>query len=445
MLEKKYDYDVLYLGSGHGTFDGAIPLASKGFKVAVVESGLIGGTCPNRGCNAKITLDAPVPLQREVEDLQGIVTTPIALNWSETVKHKHDVIKDLPEFIAGLLKKNGIDILHGHGKFLDSHTLDVDGKQVTAAKVVIATGLHPHRLDIPGKDLAHDSSEFMNLTELPAKIAIIGAGYISLEFATIANAFGSEVTVLMHGQKALRKFHQPFVEHVITDLEKRGVHFVRTASVSYLEKQETATVVHYGNGKKLLVDWVLDATGRIPNVENLGLEKIGVKYDKDGVIVNNHLQTTVSNVYASGDVVKKTQPKLTPTAIFESTYLLHLFAGETAEAINYPAISSVVFTSPRIARVGLSVEEAEKSPTHTVVKNNVLDNWYRQVTRETFGENALVFDKDHHLVGATEVSEHAEDVINSLLPAVELRLEPEQIERIVHLFPTIGSASWELL
>ncbi|KRL37385.1 dihydrolipoyl dehydrogenase family protein [Liquorilactobacillus uvarum] len=444
-MENEYDYDVLYLGSGHGTFDGAIPLAAKGFKVAIVESGLIGGTCPNRGCNAKITLDAPVPLQRQAEDLQGIVTAPVALNWSETVKHKHDVIKGLPDFIAGLLKNNEVTVLHGHGKLLNQHTVDVNGQSTTAAKIVIATGLRPHHMDIPGSELAHDSSEFMDLKELPAKIAIIGAGYISLEFATIANAFGSEVTILMHGQKALRKFHQPFVEHIIADLEKRGVHFVRNAAVSRLEKHGMGTTVHYAGNKAVHVDWVLDATGRIPNVENIGLENTGVEYDKDGVIVNDHLQTTIPNIYASGDVIKKSQPKLTPTAIFESTYLMHLLAGETSAAINYPAIPSVVFTSPRIARVGVPVEEAEKSDEYTVVKNNVLDNWYRQVTRETFGENALVFDKAHHLVGATEVSEHAEDVVNSLLPAIELKLKPEQIERIIHLFPTISSASWELL
>ncbi|KRM96786.1 glutathione reductase [Liquorilactobacillus aquaticus DSM 21051] len=444
-MENKYDYDVLYLGSGHGTFDGAIPLAGKGLKVAVVESGLIGGTCPNRGCNAKITLDAPVPLQRQVEDLQGIVTSPITLNWSETVKHKHDVISGLPAFIAGLLKDNGVTVLHGRGKLLDRHTVSVGGQTATAAKIVIATGLRPHRLNIPGSELAHDSSEFMDLKELPAKIAIIGAGYISLEFATIANAFGSEVIVLMHGQKALRKFHQPFVEHIIADLEKRGVHFVRSANVAYFEKKEAETIVHYANDRTVSVNWVLDATGRIPNVEDLGLKDIGVKYDKDGIIVNDHLQTTVPNIYASGDVLKKSQPKLTPTAIFESTYLMHLFAGETSSAISYPAIPSVVFTSPRIARVGLPVEKAAENDDYTVVKNNVLDNWYRQVTRETFGENALVFDKSHHLIGATEVSEHAEDVINSLLPAIELKLKPEQIERLIHLFPTIGSASWELL
>ncbi|KRL00842.1 dihydrolipoyl dehydrogenase family protein [Liquorilactobacillus capillatus] len=444
-MEKKYDYDVLYLGSGHGAFDGAIPLASKGFKVAVIESGLIGGTCPNRGCNAKITLDAPVPLQRQVEDLQGIVTTPISLNWPKTVAHKHDVIKGLPDFIGGLLVDHGVTLLHGRGEFLDQHTLDVEGQHVTAAKIVIATGLRPHRLAIPGSELAHDSSEFMNLQELPAKIAIIGAGYVSLEFATIANAFGSEVTVLMHKEKALRRFYQPFVEHIITDLEKRGVQFIRNAGISHFKKDGTKTTIYYAENKNLSVDWILDASGRIPNVENLGLAKIGVEYDSAGIIVNDHLQTTVTNIYASGDVIKKEQPQLTPTAIFESTYLMHLFAGETSSPIDYPAIPSVVFTSPRIARVGVSVAEAENNPAYTVVKNNVLDNWYRQVTRETFGENALVFDKEHHLVGATEVSEHAEDVINSLLPAIELNLAPEQAERLIHLFPTISSASWELL
>ncbi|KRL99050.1 dihydrolipoyl dehydrogenase family protein [Liquorilactobacillus satsumensis] len=443
MSTKEFDYDVLYLGSGHGTFDGAIPLAATGKRVAVVESGLIGGTCPNRGCNAKITLDAPVALQQTATALQGLVSPQLELNWNATVAHKHEVIKDLPGFIAGLLKDAGVTLFKGRGHFIDPHTIAVGTQQLSAEKIVIATGLHPHRLDIPGRQLAHDSREFMNLQELPHRIVIIGAGYISLEFATIANAFGAQVTVLLRGDKALRKFHQPFVQKLLALLEKRGVTFIKNTTVTSFSEEYGVKQVHYNQTETVAADWILDATGRNPNTEGLGLTELGVAYDEAGIIVNDHLQTTVPNIYASGDVIKKKQPRLTPTAIFESKYLQQLFAGTTTAPIDYPAIPSVVFSSPRIAWLGLSPVQAAQDAAISQVHHNVLDNWYRHVEREQYGENILLFDKEHHLVGATEISEHAEDVINALLPALELKLDPAQVGRLIHLFPTISSAAWE--
>lgn len=436
-----YDYDVLYIGSGHGTFDGAIPLAAKGVHVGIIEADLIGGTCPNRGCNAKITLDAPVELQRRAEALSGIVTGQLGIDWSQNMAHKHQVIDDLPNFINGLLESVGIKVLHGYGQLVDAHTVAVGDQQVTADKIVIATGLRPHRLDIPGTDLAHDSSDFMNLTELPANITIIGAGYIAMEFATIANAAGAKVTMIMRGDKALRRYHQPFVEAIISDLEKRGVRFMRHTQVTAIEQADSQLHVVTDQDETLTTDWVLDATGRIPNIENLGLEKVGVVTTEHGIKVNSHLRTTVDNIYASGDVLDKKQPRLTPTAIFESMYLSRKFAGESDAPIDYPAIPSVVFTSPQIAKVGVSVEAAEKDGL-TIEKHDVLDDWYRHVNKERFGQNALIFDQGHHLVGATEVSDRADDVINTLLPAIALKLDKEQIGRIVTLFPTIGSSAW---
>ncbi|WP_288527935.1 NAD(P)/FAD-dependent oxidoreductase [uncultured Secundilactobacillus sp.] len=439
-----YDYDVLYLGCGHGTFDGAIPLAQSGKKVGVIESRLIGGTCPNRGCNAKITLDAPVKLTRAKERLEGIVNGDWSLDWGQMVAQKQAVIDPLPDMISGLLTGVGVQIITGRGELTDAHTIEVDGKPITADKLVIATGLRPNKLAIPGTELAHDSEDFMNLTTLPKRLAIVGSGYISMEFATMANAAGAAVTVLMHGDRALRQFHQPFVETVIEDLIKRGVTFIKNAGVHEFAQSGDAYTVTYGDGQSLTVDWILDATGRIPNVENIGLETVGVAFNEHGIEVNNHLQTSVANIYASGDVIDKQQPKLTPTAIFESVYLMQLFSGQTDQPIDYPAIPSTVFTSPRIAKVGESVETAEKKGDK-VVTNQIKDDWYRQVDRQTLGASKLVFDADHKLIGATECSEEADNAIDTLLPAIEFGLDASQVGRIVHLFPTIAASAWEKL
>lgn len=144
-MKNPYDFDVLYLGSGHGAFDGAGPLAASGKKVAVVEGDMIGGTCPNYGCNAKITLDTPVVLQRLAERMQGVVSGNIKINWSALVAHKQAVIKPLPNAIGTGLTQNGVTIIHGYGKFQDAHTVVVGEKTYTADKIVIATGQRPHR------------------------------------------------------------------------------------------------------------------------------------------------------------------------------------------------------------------------------------------------------------------------------------------------------------
>lgn len=435
-----YDYDVLYLGSGHGTFDGAIPLAQSGKKVGIIESGLIGGTCPNRGCNAKITLDSPVVLQRFAERLKGIVDTVPKINWAANVKHKQEVIDGLPGMITGLLDSVGIDIIKGHGILTDSHTIEVDGHPHTGEKLVISTGLRPNRLDIPGAELMHDSEDFMNLTKLPEHIAIIGSGYISLEFATISNAAGAKVTVLMHEDHTLRQFNQSYVDTVMDDLEHRGVKFIKFAGVSSVERYGKDLLVNYADGK-LKVDWILDATGRIPNVEDIGLETVGVKYNQKGIEVNDFLQTTVDNIYASGDVIDKVQPKLTPTAIFESLYLTKLLSGKESRPIKYPVIPSVVFTSPRIAKAGVSVQEAQKQG-YKIKVNHLPDDWYRQVDKQNLGESTLIYDNDGKLVGVTEISEQADNVINTLLPAIELGMTEEQLGRMVYLFPSLASATW---
>lgn len=440
-MSEEFDYQVLYIGAGHGTFDGAIPLAATGCKVGVIESGLVGGTCPNRGCNAKITLDEPVKVMREVERLNDVLTGDIKLDWNGNVAHKQEVIDSLPEMITGLMNSVGIDIVKGYAKFKDQHTVVVDGKEITADKIVISTGLRPHRLDVPGEDLTHDSEDFMNLKLLPKDIAIIGSGYIGMEFATIANAAGSNVTVMLHSDKALRRFHQPFVEKVMTDMTERGIKFIRDSKVAGFTADGSKVKVEYGSGEELATDFVLDATGRIPNTENMNLDKIGVEYNEHGIVINDHLQTTVDNIYASGDVIDSDQPKLTPTAIFESVYLMKLFSGKTSDAIKFPVVPSVVFTSPRIAEAGVSIEDAEKQDL-SVTDSDLSQDWYYQVDKETLAESKQVHDKEGRLVGITEMSDQADDVINSLLPIIELKLDPDQIGRIVSLFPSIGSAAF---
>ncbi|WP_334352579.1 dihydrolipoyl dehydrogenase family protein [Companilactobacillus sp. HBUAS56257] len=438
----KFDYDVLYIGAGHATFDGGAPLAETGVKVGVIESGLVGGTCPNRGCNAKIAIDEPVKMTREAERLNGILKGDLTIDWTKNIEHKQEIIDVLPDNLTARLTDAGADVIHGHAQFKDEHTVVVDGKrEITAEKIVIATGLRPHRLDIPGTELAHDSEDFLNLKNLPKRITIIGSGYIGMEFATIANASGADVTVMLHTDKVLRNFYQPYVQKVVDGLKSRGVTFIENSNVQKFAQKDNELEITYGNNQSLTTDWILDATGRIPNLDNLGLDKVGVKYDKTGVFVNEYLQTNVENIYAAGDVVSNDLPKVTPAAYFESKYLMKLFSKQTSDPIKYPVIPSVVFTSPRIAQAGISVE-AGQAKGYEISTNDLANYWYYQVDKEPIAESKQIHDKDGHLVGVTEISDQAQDAVNALLPAIEFKFDREQVSRLIGIFPSIGYAAW---
>lgn len=446
MKNPKFDYDVIYIGSGHGAFDGAKTLCKLGFKIAFVEANAVGGTCPNWGCNAKITLDGPVTLAKTQRRMKGIVEGDTKLNWTENVKHKHAGIDPIKVNREATMKDLGMDVLHGFAKFTDAHTLEINGEHVTSDKIVIATGLTPHRVDVEGSELSHDSKDFLDLEVMPKRMAIVGTGYIAMEFATMANEAGADVTMFMHGDKALRPFHQPYVQLLMKEMEDEGITFIKNSDLRSFSKNGDVYTVTYAGGKTMDVDYILDASGRVPMVHNMGLEDVGVKYDeKKGVLVNDYLQTSVDNIYASGDVAATGQPNLTPTATFESQYLKHLFAGETNQPIDFPAIPSVVFTSPRISQMGVSIEEAEKSDEYTVEKHDMVNAWFRQINKETIAQNAYIFDKQHRLVGFTEISDQADNAVDMIVPAVNMHMTPMEIERNVHLFPSIGHDTWKNL
>lgn len=435
------DFDVLFIGSGQGAYNGAIPMSQAGLKVAVAEEGRFGGVCTNRGCNAKITLDRPVEILRQVEQLQGkgFNGAPI-LNWEDLMAHKHEVIDGLSESNRMKLVNAGVTILTGHAKFVDDHTVSIDGHHYSSTKIVIVSGQHPHRMEIPGSELFHDSTDFLVTEHLPAKMAIIGGGYVAMESATIANAFGCDVTVILRGTKVLRDFYQPYVQKIISDLQSRGVKFNFSESLERASQTPAGIQLNGTDGYQLTTDYVLDASGRRPNVQNMDLDRIGLKFDEvTGIEVDDHLQTNVSGIYATGDVIQKTVPKITPTAIFESLYLSHLFKQETTAAINYPAVPHTVFTSPRIAAVGVEVAEAKAHPEkYHIAEFDYATDWFRQVGNETNGGITIVYDADNIVVGAVSYGNDAVETINGLTDIIENKTSHEDVERLLYIFPSIA-------
>ncbi len=436
------DFDVLFLGSGQGAWNGAIPMAKAGLKVGVIEEGLFGGVCTNRGCNAKITLDRPVELLRQVEQLKGRGFDSLpSLNWPDLMAHKHEVIDSLAESNKQKLENAGVQTIIGRGTFVDSHTIEVDGTAYSADKIVIVTGQLPHRLDIPGSELFHDSTDFLVLEEMPEKITFIGGGYIAMEFATVANAFGSDVTMILRGTKVLKDFHQPYVEEVVKDLKRRGVKFQFDVTLDSAEKTDQGIVLHGKEGYQHTTDYVLDATGRVPQTENMNFEGIGLEFDPiKGIPVNDHLETNLKGVYATGDILDKKQPKITPVAAYESQYLAHLFAGDTDEGIVYPPIAYNVFTSPRIASAGVTPEEAQANPDEYTVTavDYAGKDWFHQVGNDDINKITFVYDKDDYMVGVTNVGNDAVETVNGLLDVMNAKLKAPDQEELIYIFPSIA-------
>ncbi len=440
------DYDVVFIGSGHAAWHAAITLRQAGKSVAIVEEDTIAGTCTNYGCDPKILLDGPFELNHQLSQYQGVgVENHATINWQQLMAYKHQVIDPLPIQMATLFKKLGIEILNGHGRLVSPHEIDVDGQRVTAKDIVIGTGQRPRKLNIPGQDYLHDSRDFLSLEEMPKRITFIGAGIISLEFASMAIQLGAEVHVIEFTDHALGNFHKTYADKIVQVLTQLGVKFHFNKGVTAVDKTKDGYQVEAGDELKFLTDYVIDATGRTANVENLGLEEVGIEFNRNGIVVDDHLRTTQATIFASGDVIDKQIPRLTPTATFESNYIAGQLLGND-EAIVYPVIPSVIFTLPRLAQVGVTPEEAEESSQDYRVQvvpygKQLLFQSKNEVTAEL----TVVLDKSGQLVGATIYGNDAPDLINLLTIIIQQKLSVTDLNQLILAFPSVSIGVISLL
>ncbi|WP_461244827.1 dihydrolipoyl dehydrogenase family protein [Secundilactobacillus muriivasis] len=440
------NYDVIFIGSGHATWHAAVALKQAGKQVAIVEKDLVGGTCTNYGCDAKIALDGPFQLTEQLQRFQGHgVNSVPTIDWPALMAYKHNVIDPLAPTMSQLFTKMGIDLLTGAAKIADAHTVRIGDQTYTSDYIVIGTGQRPATLPISGNENIHDSREFLDLPEMPQRLVFIGAGVIAMEFATMAATMGREVHIVEFGDRALGAFNQTYVAKLQAKLEAQGVQFHFNEAVTAVSVADDTYTVTTKSGLTIDADYVLGATGRVANVENLGLEDLNIEASARGIKVNDHLQTTVPNIFVSGDVIDKVQPKLTPTATFESNYIARTILGST-DPISYPAIPSVVFTMPRLAEVGVSVAEAE---AHTDLYRTQVVPFGQQLAFEfklaLDAEATLVFDKAGYLVGASLYADDGDDLVNLLTLIINARFTADQLQQQIFAFPSATSGVIDLL
>ncbi|MTD42112.1 FAD-dependent oxidoreductase [Erwinia sp. CPCC 100877] len=434
-------FDVIIVGSGPGGLAAAYDLAAKGQKVAVVEADLWGGTCPNRGCDPKKVLYGAVEAQDRIQQLtqHGFKQVP-EIDWNELMTYKETFTQPVPTEQKKGLQEAGIQTIYGKAVFKDTQTIVVEETAYQAKNFILATGQRPALLAIPGKEYFDTSTDFLSMKELPEKIAFVGGGYISLELANIANSCGSEVHLLHHNERPLKGFDSELTTELIEHLQARGLHIHLNESVEKISKQAQQLELSLTSGGVMMVDRVFCAAGRIPNLDGMGLEALGVDYTKKGIVVNDHLQTSVAAIYALGDCLQKTKPKLTPVASFEGSYLAELISGATDEAIHYPVLPTIIFSSPKLAQVGLT--EAEKlDAANYQVQSLDLSQWFTyKRMNEPLVKAKLVTEKATGLlVGATVLGNEADQLINLFTLMIEQKIPAKEVNRQVMLYPTVAS------
>ena len=443
-----FDYDVVFIGSGHACWHAAVALAQGGKKVAIVEQDLVAGTCTNYGCDAKILLDAPFEAIDDIERYKKIGANNIStIDWKKLMNYKKGEIGKFPLGMSLMFKLSKIKLIKGHGELEDKNTIKIGNKKITSEYIVIGTGEHPNRLDIAGKEYLHDSREFLDIEEFPKRIVFIGAGIISMEFASIALKLKSEVNIIQFDDIALGQYPKKYVDKLVKKMKDEGAKFRFNESVAKVEKEGQEYIVTLKSGKKIKCDYILDATGRLPNVDNIGLDKVGIEYSVKGIKVDEYLRTSVKNIFASGDVINKNIPKLTPTATFESEYIASYIMGINTEKINYPAIPNLVFTLPRISQVGISVKEAqENKERYKIVEIPFGKNMLFWAKNDKNIDFTFIFDNNtNDLVGAAFYGSDAGAYIDLITIIINKKMSQKDLREMVFAFPTETDALIETL
>ncbi|KAL9271402.1 Glutathione reductase, chloroplastic-like protein [Drosera capensis] len=368
---RNYDFDLFTIGAGSGGVRASRFAANFGASVAICElpfatvssdsAGGFGGTCVLRGCVPKKLFVYASKYSHEFEESRNFgwrYETEPKHDWSTLIANKNAELHRLTGIYKNILKNSGVTLMEGRGKIVDPHTVDVDGKLYSARHILISVGARPYIPDIPGNEYAITSDHALDLPEKPEKIAIIGGGYIALEFAGIFNGLSSDVHVFIRQKKVLRGFDEEIRDFIAEQISVRGIELHTEETPQAIVKSSDGSLALKTNkGAADGFSHVMFATGRRPNTKNLGLEEVGVKMSKDGTIeVDEFSRTSVPSIWAVGDVTNRLN--LTPVALMEGGALAKtLFANQPTKP-DYRAVPSAVFSQPQIGQVGLTEKQA---------------------------------------------------------------------------------------
>lgn len=440
-------FDLVVLGTGAGGAAPASKCSAAGWRVAVVDNQPYGGTCALRGCDPKKVLVGATDLFSWHNRMREHgVTGEAKIDWPALMQFKRTFTDPIPAARQASLVKAGIETLHGEAHFIGEDRLIVDGRELNSKHVVIATGSGPRLLGIPGEDLVISSTQFLELDSLPSRIAFVGAGYISLEFAHIARRAGAKVTVIGRGAP-LPGFDEALVDRLLAHTRDIGIDVLLESEVTEVTRVGSSDVfrVHIRDESRTVdVDLVVHGAGRVPNTAQLGAAAGHLQLDSRGAVeVNEFLQSpTNPRVYAAGDVaLPPGSLPLTPVGSHEGAVVASNLLHGNNKRPDYRGIPSVVFTLPHLAGVGLTEKAARAHGFNVRVKTGDTTSWFsNRRLLEPVGMFKTIIDADSdQVLGAHLLGAHADEVINLFAFAVRFGILASDLKHMIYAYPTSAS------
>jgi dihydrolipoamide dehydrogenase len=442
--------DLIIIGSGPGGYKAAEYAAKRGLEVVVVERGEAGGTCLNCGCIPTKTLARHAEIAGALKDADdyGIADLQWRLDFGKVMERKQKVVEQLRSGVEYILSQPHITLVRGHASFKDAHTVTVAGTdggsaepavgEYTARHIIIATGAAPKLLHIPGigSTKVVTSEALLSITSIPRRLCIVGAGVVGMEFASIFNAFGTEVTVVEFLDECLSMADADFAKRLRTLLKRRGVTFHLQAKVKAITG-EGVVFERKGKEQTTEADMVLMATGREPMLEGLNLEAAGVHYGRQGIAVNGQMQTSAAHIYAIGDVTDR------------SLQLAHTATAEGIRAVNHlmgrsggpclEVVPAAVFTHPELAFVGMNRSKCQSAG----IAYHSATVYYRangraQALGDTDGLLELLCDEAGWLIGCTALGSHAADIVQEAGALMCRKTTAGELCNMIHLHPAVN-------
>lgn len=437
------DLDVLVIGGGNGGQGVAFRTAKAGKRTALVDRGDVGGLCALRGCNPKKVMVRATEVLDDVRraNLHGITTGPISIDWGHVVDRLHTFTDPIPAQVESGLRKAGVQRLRGVARFTGPDRVSVDGHELTAEAIVIATGSHPRSLAIPGAELMHTSDDIFDVRIPPRRLVVIGAGVVGLELGMVFARLGSEVTIVEAKSEPLGgELDADFLAPILAHAEHVGIRWRWNQQVQAVRRSGDHLVVDVADGA-IEADYVLNAVGRSAAIEELDLARAGVRGDGKGIEVDEFLCSPHNpRVYAAGDAHGRWQ--LSPVASYEGRVIARNILAPRSAKVDYTALPRAVFATPPIAMVGMSEREARKRglDVECVVNDMTLWKVHAIAGDEIARAKTVVERATGKILGAQLCAPTAADTIHVFAFAIRAGMTREQMQDLVYAYPTATSA-----
>ncbi|UTO06210.1 glutathione-disulfide reductase [Moraxella sp. FZLJ2107] len=438
-------YDYIAIGGGSGGIASINRAASYGKKCAIIEARHIGGTCVNVGCVPKKIMwhgaQLADAIAKHAPDY-GFDVTVNGFDFATLVKNRQAYIERVHQSYQRGFDNNKVEVITGFAKFIDKNTVEVNGEQITADHILIATGGRPSRPDIEGSELGIDSDGFFELTALPKRIAVVGAGYIAVELAGVVNSLGADTQLLVRGDKPLRNFDADIVETLVKVMDKDGIELVTAASPSKLSKNDDGNItITLADGRTIETDCVVWAIGRDPATDGIGLDTVGVAMnDKGQIIVDEYQNTNIDGIYAVGDIIAG-GIALTPVAVAAGRRLSErLFNNKPNEKLDYRLVPTVMFSHPPIGTIGMTEEQAVAyyGADQIKVYHSSFTPMYSAVTqhREPCRMKLVCLGSDEKIIGLHGIGFGVDEMIQGFAVAIKMGATKADFDNTVAIHPT---------